>query len=143
MTLLNNGLDGKLFAYLKKSIAETAYYQLLHIELKALTPGGAEFQVLGGQEHTNPMGLIHGGLITSIADAAMGNAVRSLGTKAVTVDLSTALIAAARPGDLITARGQVLKSGKNLLFTEALVYAGENLVAHSKATFYKIADITY
>lgn len=143
MEALNAGLDGKLFNYLQKSIKETAYYKLLRIELMQLAPGSADFLVAAGQEHTNPMGLVHGGLMTSIADAAMGNAVRSLGIKGVTVDLSTALMSAARPGDTITARGKVLRSGKNIIFTEALVYVGDTLAGHSKATFYKIADIKY
>jgi len=137
----NHGLDKKLFAYLKKSIAATPYYQLLHIELRSLAPGSAEFQVIGGALHTNPMGLVHGGLITSIADAAMGNAVRSLSVKGVSVDISVALPATARLGETIIARGKVLKSGNNLLFAEALVHAGERLVGHGKATFYKLADI--
>jgi uncharacterized protein (TIGR00369 family) len=140
---INAGLDGKLFNYLQKSIKETAYYKLLGIELQELAPGSAEFRVAAGQEHTNPMGLIHGGLMTSIVDAAMGNAVRSLGIKGVTADMSIALMAAARPGDTIIARGKVLKSGKNLIFTEALVYVGETLAGHSKATFFKISDIKY
>jgi uncharacterized protein (TIGR00369 family) len=140
---VNNGLDGRLFAYLQKSVKETAYYKLLRIQLQSLAPGNAEFRVEAGPEHTNPMGLIHGGLITSLADAAMGNAVRSLGIKGVTVDMSTAFIAAARVGDTIFARGKVLKSGKNLIFTEALIYAGDNLAGHGKATFYKTADIRY
>jgi uncharacterized protein (TIGR00369 family) len=140
---LNAGLDAKLFNYLQKSIKETAYYKLLRIELQQLAPGSADFQVVAGEEHTNPMGLVHGGLMTSIADAAMGNAVRSLGIKGVTADMSTALMASARPGDTITARGKILKSGKNLIFAEALVYVGETLAVHSKATFFKIADIKY
>ena len=143
MEALNAGLDKKLFKYLQKSIQETAYYKLLSIELQELAPGRADFCVVAGQEHTNPMGLIHGGVMTSIADAAMGNAVRSLGIKGVTVDLSTALMAAARPGDTIIARGKVLKTVKNLIFTEALIYVGENLAGHSKATFFKISDIKY
>jgi uncharacterized protein (TIGR00369 family) len=139
----NAGLDGKLFRYLQKSIKETAYYKLLGIELQTLAPGSADLQVVTDQQHTNPMGLIHGGLMTSLADAAMGNAVRSLGIKGVTADMSISLMAAARPGDTIIARGKVLKTGKNLIFAEALIYVGETLAGHSKATFFKIADINY
>ena len=137
----NHGLDKKLFAYLNKTIAATPYYHLLHIELRSLSPGRAEFQVIGGPEHTNPMGMIHGGLITSVADAAMANAVRSLGVKGVTTDISVALPATARLGETLVARGRILKTGTNLLFAEALVHAGERLVGHGKATFYKIGEI--
>lgn len=139
----NNGIDQKLFDYLQKSIKETKYYKLLEMELQLLAPGYAEFRVVSGPQHTNPLGLIHGGLITSMADAAMGNAIRTLGIAGVTVDLSVALIAAARLGDTIIARAKVLKSGKSMIFAEAEVHSGDTLLAHSKATFYKISDINY
>ena len=139
----NNGLDQKLFDYLQKSIKETEYYKLLDIQLQLLAPGYAEIRVVAGPQHTNPLGLIHGGLITSIVDAAMGNAIRSLGLTGVTVDLSVGLTAGARVGDTIVARGKVLKSGKSMIFTEATVYCGDTMLAYSKATFYKICDINY
>jgi len=143
MDAINNGLNQQLFNYLQKSIKETAYYKLLGIELQLLAPGYAEIRVVSGPQHTNPMGLIHGGLITSIVDAAMGNAIRSLGIMGVTVDLSAAFTAAARVGDTIVARGKVLKTGKSMIFAEATVYAGEILLGHSKATFYKLSDLKY
>lgn len=143
MEAINDGLDRQLFVYLQKSIKNTAYYQLLGIELQRLAPGYAEIRVLTGQQHTNPLGLIHGGLITSIADAAMGNAIRSLGIKGVTVDMSAAFTAAARLGEMIVARGKVIKTGKNMIFAEAMVSSGDTLVGHSKATFYKISDLQY
>jgi len=139
----NNGIDQKLFEYLQKSLKETEYYKLLEIELQLLAPGYAELRVVSGPQHTNPLGLIHGGLITSIVDAAMGNAIRSLGITGVTVDLSVALIATARVGDTVVARGKVLKSGRSMIFAEAEVHSGDTLLAHSKATFYKVSDINY
>jgi uncharacterized protein (TIGR00369 family) len=141
MDAVNNGINSELFDYLQKSIKDTAYYKLLAVELQLLAPGYAEIRVVSGPQHTNPMGLIHGGLITSIADAAMGNAIRSLGIIGVTVDLSAAFTAAARVGDTIVARGKVLQAGKSMIFAEAMVYAGDRLLGNSKATFYKIDDI--
>lgn len=143
MDAVNNGLDPKLFEYLENSIKETAYYKSLDIKLQQLAPGYAEIGVLAGSQHTNPMGLIHGGLISSIADAAMGNAIRSLGIIGVTVDMSTGFTAAARIGDVIIARGKVLKAGKSMIFAEAAVYAGDTLLGHSKGTFCKIGDVHY
>ena len=141
MSAVNDGLDKKLFEYLQKSIKNTPYYQMLGIELSALAPGRADIKVVAGQQHSNPMGLVHGGLISSLADAAMGNAIRSLGIKGVTVDMSIAFTASARMGDTIVARGKVLKSGKNMIFAEAEVYAGEVLIGHSKATFFRVGEI--
>lgn len=143
MAIVNAGIDAKLFDYITQSIKETAYYQLLGLELQKIGPGYAEIVVKSAAQHSNPLGLIHGGLIMSLADAAMGNAVRSLGIKGVTADCSVALPGAAKFGELIVARGEVVKPGRNLIFVKASVFAGAKLVGDCKATFYKIGDVEY
>ncbi len=141
MDAVNAGLDEKLFDYLQKSIKETAFYNLLGLELQLMAPGYVEIRLVSTLQHVNGIGLIQGGLIISIVDAAMGNAIRSLGIKGATVDISTSLTSAARLGDTIVARGKVLKAGKNLIFTEGQVYVGDKMIGDSKATFYKIPDL--
>ena len=143
MNAINDGIDDSLFQYILKSITETPYYQILNIYLSRIGTGTAEVTVTSKTEHTNPLGLIHGGLIMSLADAAMGNAVRSLGIRGVTVDCSTAFLASAALGEQIIARGKVLKSGKSLIFAHAEVWSGENLIADSKATFANTGTISY
>ncbi len=143
MEAVNAGIDDKLFAYIKESIEKSSFYHLLGMELQLVAPGYGEIKAISTMNHTNPIGMIHGGLIMSIADGAMGTAVRSMGIVGVTVDISSSLTAAAGLGDTLVAKGKVLRAGKNLIFTEAMVYAGDSLVGNSKATFYKIADINY
>ena len=77
----------------------------------------------------------------SLADAAMGNAIRSLGIKAVTVDCSTGFIASAQQGETVIARGEVLRAGKNMLFAQAEVRAGNRLLSNSKASYFKTGEI--
>ena len=48
----------------------------------------------------------------SIADAAMGNAIRSLGITGVTVDISVAMIAAVPHGSVLQAIGKVKKRAR-------------------------------
>ncbi|MEN6350275.1 MAG: PaaI family thioesterase [Syntrophomonas sp.] len=143
MNAVNGGIDEKLFDYIVNSIKNTPYYQLLGIELTRLEAGNSELSVNITHQHTNPLGAIHGGLIMSLADAAMGNAIRSLGIKGVTVDCSTALIAAALEGEQVVARGRVLKAGKTMIFTEAHVWAGERLLSSAKGTFYKTGEMHF
>ncbi|MDD3853994.1 MAG: PaaI family thioesterase [Syntrophomonadaceae bacterium] len=143
MTAINDGIDAALFQYIEKSIEETPYYRTLSIALSRIGSGTAEVVVTSKVEHTNPLGLIHGGLIMSLVDAAMGNAVRSLGIRGVTVDCSTAFLSSAALGEKITARGRVLKSGKSLIFAHAEVWSGEKIIADSKATFANTGIITF
>lgn len=140
---INNGLDERLFKYIVHSIETTPFYQLLGIRLNAVGPGNAEIGVLSNQKHSNPLGLIHGGLIMSLADAAMGNAIRSLGIKGVTVDCSTSFPAAAGMGSNLLARGEVLKAGRKMIFARAVVYEGDTVIGDAKATFFNTGKFDY
>jgi len=139
----NRGIDPHLFEYIVHSINETPYYQLLGLQVTKLGPGVAELESMARPHHTNPLGSVHGGLYMSMLDAAMGNAVRSLGIKAVTVDLSTGFVAAAAIGEVLTAAGEVIRSGNNLIFARAQVTSGKRILADARGTFYRIGSIEY
>ncbi len=141
MSVINEDINQELFKYLIESVAKTPYYQLLGINLTLLGKGKAELEVQIEQQHTNPMGLVHGGVIMSIADAAMGNAIRSTGVIGVTADCSVSFPGAARLGEKVIARGNVVKAGKNLIFAQATVFAQDRLLGHCKATFFNTGNI--
>ena len=141
MSVLNEGIDQALFNYLIESVANTPYYHLLGINLTLLGKGKAELEVQVEKQHTNPMGLVHGGVIMTIADAAMGNAIRSLGLLGVTADCSVSFPGSARLGEKVIARGNVVKAGKNLIFAEAMVLADDRILGHSKSTFFNTGNI--
>lgn len=141
MSVINAGIEPKLFEYLTGSVANTPFYQLLGINLTSLGPGQAKLEVQTEIPHTNPMGMVHGGLIMAIADAAMGNAIRSKGVVGVTVDCSVSFPSAARLGEKLIAHGRVIKTGQHLLFAEATVWAGDRILGHSKSTFYNTGNI--
>ncbi|MDD2509754.1 MAG: PaaI family thioesterase [Syntrophomonas sp.] len=137
----NQGIDERLFRYIADSIGDTPYYKLLGIQVGNIGPGLAELSVTVDLKHTNPLGVTHGGLMMSLADAAMGNAIRSLGIKAVTVDCSTGFISSAQQGETVIARGEVLRAGKNMLFAQAEVRAGNRLLSNSKASYFKTGEM--
>ncbi|MDD2372723.1 MAG: PaaI family thioesterase [Syntrophomonadaceae bacterium] len=141
MQVINQGVEEELFNYLVHSIEMTPYYQLLGVKIRLLGPGLADLEVEVSHQHTNPLGAVHGGLYMSLADAAMGNAVRSLGIKAVTVECATSMMAGASLRETIKARGTLEKVGKNLIFASARVTAGEKLLATTKGTFYRVGLI--
>jgi acyl-CoA thioesterase len=143
LTVENAGIEKRLFDYLVESINSTPFYQLLDLKITRIGPGFTEFKVVSGERHTNPLGVIHGGLIMSLADAAMANAIRSLGIKGVTVDCSTSLTAGAMLGEDVIARGEVLKAGNSMLFAEARVWADDRLLANAKASFFKTGDYDF
>lgn len=141
MQPVNQGLEENLFNYLVHSIETTPYYRLLGVKVRLLASGSAELELGVSGQHTNPLGAVHGGLYMSLVDAAMGNAIRSLGIKAVTVDCTTSMIAGASVGETIKARGTLEKVGKNLIFASAQVTTDEKLLASARGTFYRVGLI--
>ncbi len=99
MPIVNAGISPQLFDYLVKSMTDSPFYKLMEIKITLLGEGQAELEVQAQEKHTNPIGLVHGGLIMSMADAAMGNAIRSIGVIGVTVDCSVSFPGSARLGE--------------------------------------------
>jgi uncharacterized protein (TIGR00369 family) len=46
--------------------------QLIGMELAAVRPGWVVIELEAGTRHASPLGTVHGGILCSIADAAMG-----------------------------------------------------------------------
>ncbi len=143
MNAINSGIEARLFDYLLHSLQDTPYYQLLGFKLVQLGPGLSEFEVLTEEKHCNPLGLIHGGLVMSIADAVMGNAIRSIGVNGVTVDVSVSVIAAVPHGSVLRATGKVRRAGQKMIFAEAEVWCKDRLMGQAKGTFYNQGPIQY
>ncbi len=142
MAVDNGGIEARLFDYLAGSIKETPYYKLLGIELTYLGPGESHMEVKTAEKHSNPLEVIHGALMITLADAVMGNAIRSLGISGVTVDISASLLAAAPFGECLLGKGRVVKAGRQVIFTEGEVWAGERLICQSKGTFIRVGEIS-
>ena len=50
---------------------------LLDFRLTEVEPGHAVFEVVPGEKHYNPIGVVHGGLAMTLLDSAMGCAVQT------------------------------------------------------------------
>jgi acyl-coenzyme A thioesterase PaaI-like protein len=55
--------------------------QLIGFKLTSVTCGQAVIEFQAGEQHANPMGILHGGVFCDIADAAMGIAYASTGRR--------------------------------------------------------------
>jgi uncharacterized protein (TIGR00369 family) len=95
------------------------------------------------EAHCNARGFAHGGLISALADNAMGlSAVRlarqqpeQAQASAMTVTLALDFLDSARVGEWLEVRPSVLKLGRTLAFAEFRVVCGERLVARGNASF--------
>ncbi|MBI1886051.1 MAG: PaaI family thioesterase [Chloroflexi bacterium] len=76
--------------------------------------------------HTNPHGVMHGGVITTLMDEVLGGVIASVrGMEAMhaaphaTVEMNASFLSAARPGDELVVEGRVLRLGKTVALGEA------------------------
>ena len=95
------------------------------------------------EAHCNARGFAHGGLISALADNAMGHSAvlqarRRAGAEkasAVTVSLTLDFIDSTQIGDCVEFQPTVLKVGRTLAFVDCRVVCGERLIARGSASF--------
>lgn len=86
-------------------------------------------------EHTNPLGITHGGFLATLADTALGAWIRVQGKLELppaTAELSIDYISPARPGQWISARVEIHKLGRTLINASLSLLDGERLVVRAK-----------
>jgi len=90
------------------------------------------------EPHTNSRGLIHGGLIAALADAAMGySCAHRMGNASslVTIGLAMDFIGSAKIGEWLTIESDVVKTGSTICFVQCLATADDSVIARANATF--------
>jgi len=88
--------------------------------------------------HTNSRGLAHGGLITALADNAMGlscGVKLGDGARLVTASLSIDFVGPAQVGQWLQVETEVIKTGRTLCFAQCLVTVDGVPCARANATF--------
>jgi uncharacterized protein (TIGR00369 family) len=101
-----------------------------------LSDGRATLTVEVAQRHLNPGGTVHGGLLATLVDTAMGAAIRSVVDDELpaTSQLSLTYLRPGRPGRLeVTA--SVSKRGEALTICEADIEQDGRPIVHALATF--------
>lgn len=88
----------------------------------------AEFVVR--QDMTNPMGVLHGGIASTILDDVVGTMVFALGREYAytSVNLNCDFLHAARLGDVITTTARVIRAGKNIIHVEGVIVNAEGKI---------------
>ena len=90
------------------------------------------------KRHTNARGALHGGVVSTIADIALGYALATSSeppTPMVTVSLSVDFVGAAQVGDWIETRVDIQKLGSRLAFANASFDAGGERIARASGVF--------
>ena len=132
---MDEGAD--LVRELRERLQGSEFYRWAGIELTDASPGHAEVSFDAGPHHVNLQGLVHGGMLATLADTAMGLAVRTQlepGRRHVTVNLSMEFLAPGKAGRIV-AKGRTVKIGRQLGFAEADVVDDRGrLLARARST---------
>jgi acyl-CoA thioesterase len=115
------------------------FAELLGMRPKSMGDGRARFELEVGARHLNPNGVLHGGVIYSLADTAMGAALVSLldgREQCSTLEIKMNYLAPVT-GGTIAAEASVVERTKRIGVLEAKVYGdGDRMVALATGTFY-------
>jgi uncharacterized protein (TIGR00369 family) len=126
-----------LMADLRDRMAQSEFYRWADIDVVHAEAGRVDVAFEAGPHHVNIQGLVHGGMLVTLADTAMGLAVRTVlepGRRHVTVQLGVEFLSAGRPGRIV-ATGRSLKIGRQLGFAESDVHDDTGtLLARAHAT---------
>jgi acyl-CoA thioesterase len=105
--------------------------ELLGIEVVEVGEGRARVELTAGRRHTNFLGLVHGGAVFSLADAALAAASNAGDGTAVASVVTIHLLRACHPGDRLLASAEQEHRGSRLgLYRITVVrLPGEELIA--------------
>ena len=92
---------------------------------------GMQIAFLADPKHRNRRGLVHGGMIMTFADRALGMTARhATGNKPhATIQLDVHFVDAVQIGEFIEARAEVVRRTRSLIFMKADLVVGTRVVA--------------
>ena len=100
--------------------------------------GSARFEFQAEQRHLNPSGAVHGGVLATLVDTAMGLAARSRGGDhgdvPATSQLTVAYLTSGKEGSM-SVTAQLRKQGEHVLLCDADIEQNGKTVVHALATF--------
>ena len=111
--------------------------ELLGIDRVSFGDGKCTMSLEAGDQHANPMGTIHGGILCDLADAAMGMAFFTTsdeGESFTTLELKINFVRPFWTGTLL-AHGRVVSRGRTVGLTECDVMdENDRLIAKASST---------
>jgi acyl-CoA thioesterase len=120
------------------------FVELVGARMEEFREGYARLSLVLEEKHTNPNGVMHGGVATTLMDEALGAVIASVrgietmkAAPHATVEMNISFLAGPRAGDEIVVEGRALKVGRSVAFGEAEVTrrGRGDLIAKGRFTF--------
>jgi uncharacterized protein (TIGR00369 family) len=108
---------------LRELLDASSFYRWSGIEVVRAEPGAVTLGLELADHHRNVQGFAHGGVLATLADAAMGLSVRTAmepGRRHVTVEMGVHYLRPVTAGS-VTAAGRAIRVGREIAYAEAVV----------------------
>lgn len=133
----NRGISEVLFEVIRNAWDSQPCHHSMGLKVAYLGKGTAGLTMTPNPTLSTGGGRIHGGVIATMLDVAMGAAAATMGRVYRTAELKLNYIAPAFETELLFVEGSVIHPGKTLAVIEANVFNGEaRLVAKGMGTFF-------
>jgi uncharacterized protein (TIGR00369 family) len=132
------GLDQRHLDALRTRVSNSPFHRWAGLELLSVGDGRAELAMDLRPHHFNPQGIVHGGIITALADTSIGLALRSQlnpGLTHRTAQLNVHFLTKGE-GNRLVGRGRAIHLGQRMGYGESEVLDGQGrLLARASGTF--------
>ena len=94
------------------------------------------------KSHCNARGMLHGGVISALADNALGIScvLQAENVSALTIQLSTDFLSTGMQGEWLEVRAEPSKVGRTIAFAGAEILSNDTLIARASGIFKMIAS---
>ncbi len=99
--------------------------------------GDALFGFLATDKHRNHVGRVHGGMLMSFADQAMGMTGRRINNNKphATIEFNIQFVDRVDPGDFVEAHCNIVRKTRSVLFIETKLKVGTRVVASANGVW--------
>lgn len=107
--------------------------------------GRRDVGFIAADQHLNPNGFVHGGMLVTLLDHVVGLACfDAAGADAAlsTIQISTMLMRHAERGDFVTARAHVVRMTRSLIFVRAECIVGSEVILAGEVTVKRLRKET-
>ena len=114
----------------------------LGFHVVSVAPGFAVFEMKVGPRHLQVHGVVHGGILATLADTVAAIAAYSTvprGSEIATIEMKINFLEAVSEG-VLRAEGRVLRTGRNFVVTECEIRQSGLLIAKALLTFGMVSD---
>jgi acyl-CoA thioesterase len=117
----------RLAAYVERFHLENPWAKFFNVRVEDMGPGHARLVLPFRAEYTHGLRVVQGGVVTSVADAAIAHAIMPMletGQSCTTIELKINFLAPVTKEDMV-AEARVIKKGRQIVLAEADVKSPE------------------